>query len=438
MEPIQNIVHGELRPVAATREAGPWTVPVTPAHDTALALKCVRRPSAGCDIARAITVLSAIGRAGTWIGPDDLKTIAARTGSPIAFLAESVAKANRWLASSEDYVARFGAIDDSGRLTDGRVRYASGGATALMLSGDDILVPPWKLGHAVLAGGNTIVKPSNIEPLTTFLFVKALVAHGLRTVHLLHFDTLASGNEPDLEALRRIVQHCDQSVVFGNAAVFEGMPFLTHHRSIRYSSGHSAALVYPDADLRLGARAILRAAVADRGNRCFCTKKVFAARAVAAELEACLVAEAEALRRGDPLDEAAETGRPHPDVRTHALAAATDAQILYDRDVLMARCDDSSRLLAEEIPYPILGIHHADPGELVARANKAVERAPTGRCFAASVFTRDPGTYHAVTGQLRAHKVLPNLPTSDLECGHSHEGKHLFLELLHPTEVAAF
>ena len=101
----------------------------------------------------------------------------------------SLARANRWLASIDDYVARVGGIDSFGNFARNGATYMGGIPTAIILAGDDLTVAPWMLSHAILAQASALVKPSSVEPLTAFLFVKAAVEKGIRHLNLLHLDS---------------------------------------------------------------------------------------------------------------------------------------------------------------------------------------------------------------------------------------------------------
>jgi hypothetical protein len=432
---LQNIINGELRAATEQRDTGEWVLPVTPPHEAAFALKAIHRPLP-VDLAATVAALGAIGREAAWIDDAQLREIAGKTGSPIKYMRFAVARVNRWLATLPDYLARLGTIDGNGALVrDGSVRV--GGLTAtIVLAGDDITVAPWMLGQALLAGANCLVKPSSVEPLSAFLFVKAAVAKGLKQLNLVHLD---SSNDADREVIAKAIQTTDQSVVLGEDAtvgkIYGPLPFLPTHKAIPYWSGRSGVLVFPDADLEAAAKAIVFGATEDRGNRCISTKKVFAPRAGAERLEKLLVAEADRLHRGSPLDDATDLGTLDPAARAVAESASADAERFYEKDMILARAADRSRLVCEEVPYPAVGIRYYDAEDPVALANAAVKDGPSKRALVVSVFTASDATYARAAADLRAYKVLRNLPTSHLDLASAHQGMHLCLELMRVKEV---
>ena len=433
---LQNIINGELRPVESERDTGDWKLPVTPPHEAAFALKCVRKPATP-DLRRAAAALATIGREARWIGDDDLKQIAARSGSPIKYMRFAVARVNAWLAGMDDYVARLGTVDAFGALERGGARWTGGLPTTFILAGDDITVAPWMLGQAVLADATCLVKPSSVEPLSAFRFVQALAAAGIRTLHLVHLDSAAEG---DRAVIAKAIESTAQSVVLGEDAtvgkIYGPMPFLANHKAIPYWSGRSGVVVHADADLELAARHIVFGATEDRGNRCISTKKIFAPRALATRLEALLVAEADRLRRGSPLDDATELGTLDPGARARAESAAADGEIVYQKDLVIARVGDRSPLLCTEVPYPAIGLRYYAEGEdPIALANAAVKEGPSKKALVMSVFTASDATYAGAAAHLAAYKVLRNLPTSHLDLTSAHQGMHLCVELMRGKEV---
>ena len=432
---VENILNGAIRPAQQRRDTGNWILPVSPPSEAAFALKCIRRSVTG-DFRAAVAALRTIGEEASWISDTELKEIASKTGSPIKYMRFSVARANRWLALIDDYVSRLGIIDDFGAFCRNGTMYAGGVPTALILAGDDITVAPWMLSHAILAQASSIIKPSSVEPLSAFLFVKAAVGKGIRYLNLLHLD---SSSEEDRSSIKTILESTDQSVVLGEDAtvgrIYGPLPFLPAHRAIPYWSGRSGVIMFPDADLALAARSIIFGATEDRGNRCISTKKVFAPRSMAKGLEEHLVAEADRLKRGGPLEDDTDIGTLDPAARAAAESAAADGEIIYDRDLILARCGERSRLVCDEVPYPAVGLRYYDAEDPVELANASVLNSPSKRSLVVSVFTQNPATFKAAAARLRAFKVVWNTPTSQLDLGASHQGMHLFLELMRAKEI---
>ena len=433
---IDNIVNGRI--VTAdrhTNDAG-WNLPRTTDHHLETALKSLgaHRPRPLGDMTSA---LSAIGRDATWITDSHLMLVSQRSGSPIKYLRYSLDRFNDWLANIDDYVSTLGGVDASGHLVRGGLTHRGGISTSMVLAGDELTLAPWTLSHAVLAGSAIVAKPSSIEPLSAFLFCDALIRRGVQGVNLLALD---STDPTDRLRVRELITNTDQSVVFGEdqtiARVYGDLAFMASHKPIPYWSGRSGAVVYPDCDVDLVARSIIAGATEDRGNRCISTKKVFAPRSMAGELEARLAAHADDLVRGAPTDPATDIGVNEAGARLRAEAASASSDVIYDRDLIIARTDDHSQLISEEAPYPTIGLrYYADDDDPIAIANDSVRAAPSGRSLVMSVFADDSAEFERAAANLRAAKVLHNAPTSEWDPSRTHQSMHLCVELMRPVEV---
>lgn len=435
---VDNIVNSGVRGAATYRETDGWSLPVTTEDDVSFALKCVRarRPE---DFRTVLRQLSAIGQEATWITDADLREIAARTGSPIRYLRFTIELVNRWLSGIESYVAGLGVTPDSGWFTRHAMGYEGGLTTALILAGDDTSLAPWVLAHATLANASLIVKASSVEPLSAFRFASALIAKGLQVPALLSFDT---SSPAAVDQIYRTITNSEQSIVFGEdrtiRSVYAGAQVQPPHKSIAYFSGRSGSIVFADAELASAARDIVFGATMDRGNKCVSTKKVWVPRECMAEFERLLAVEANNLRRGDPLDELVDLGRLVPYARQLAEAALGSARVIYDHDLVIAECQQSSNLVREELPYPIVALcpyeKHEDPVQL---ANASVRHAPIGKALNMAVFSQSVQTFQQAAARLRASKVLWNAPTVLFDFQTSHQGMHLFLELVRPRELVS-
>lgn len=421
---IDNVIIGRVRTSPARRQHAGWDLPTCSSADVALALKAIhasRPDTRAADLAALVD----IGRSQSWIRDDDLRRIAERTGSPIRYLRFSIARLNAWLASLDAYVERT------------RRECIPGWRTLIVLAGDEVGLGPWTMTHALLAGARAIVKPSAVEPLATFLFARALLERGVSACpSLLYIASDAAGRE----TLTRLVAATHQAVVFGEDdtihSIYGGLPFTPAHKPLAYWSGRSGAIVLPDADLDAAAEAVVRGATEDRGNRCDSTKRVLVPRRHAARFESLLCQKADAIVRGDPLDERTEIGRLDTQARILAERAAAGDEVIYAREPLIARCEDQSRLLREELPYPVIGLRLYDDGEdPVALSNSYVVGSSSGMALVVSIFSESPAAFDSAASRIAAHKVHWNRITTHIDLMTTHQGTHLYLELMRPREI---
>jgi acyl-CoA reductase-like NAD-dependent aldehyde dehydrogenase len=441
---LQNIIRGELREPAERKVAGRFSFPVTTAQDVASAVKFSRFQQAE-PIEKVLRALSKIGRDANWINDDDLKVQAELSGSPIKHMRNSINAVNQWLANIEEYVNRNGTLKEIGGagqrktiLLDRNGMLCQGGITTMfILAGDEISIAPWNIAQALLAGTKAIVKPSRIEPLSAFLFAKALIAEGIQPPALLY---ISRDSEEEQGLVGTLIKQTQQSVMYGEDntvnTICQPFGFRPNHKYMTYLTGRSGAVVYPDADLNLAAEMIIRGASDDRGNRCNSTKKVFAPKQLATDLELALIREADKLVRGDPADDATDIGKNDPQARAVAQQWTSSAQVFYDRDMLLMSVPQTAQILKEELPYPSVAVCYYDEGQdPVDLVNNSVSNTYLGAAVAISVFTRNRDQYDLASSRMHACKTLLNLPSTAFDFWTAHQRWHLFTELMRKVEL---
>lgn len=441
---LQNIIRGELREPAERKVAGRFSFPVTTAQDVASAVKLARfqQPE---PLDKVLKALANIGREASWINDDDLKVQAELSGSPIKHMRNSIVAVNQWLANIEEYVSRLGTLKEIGSgeqrktiLVDRNGMLCQGGLTTMfILAGDEISIAPWNIAQALLAGTKAIIKPSRIEPLSAFLFTKALIAQGIQPPALLY---ISRDSEEEQNMVSTLIKQTQQSVMYGEDntvnTICQPFGFRADHKYLSYLTGRSGAVVYPDADINVAAQAIIRGASDDRGNRCNSTKKVFVPRSMARDLQAALVREADALVRGEPTDEATDIGRNDPQARTVAQQWTSGADVFYDRDMFLMAVPQNAPVLKEELPYPSVAICYYDEGQdPVELMNSSVSNTYLGAAVAVSVFTRNQEQYTLASSRMHACKTLLNLPSTAFDFWTAHQRWHLFTEMMRKVEL---
>jgi len=441
---LDNIIGGQPREAAERRLTGRFSFPVTTAQDVASALKLAKfRKPVSIDV--VIAALSRIGQEANWINDEDLEVQAELSGSPIKHMRGSIEAVNAWLADIGSYVERHGTlkmIEENGErhqvLIDHDGRLCQGGVTtAFVLAGDEIAIAPWNIAQALLAGAQAIIKPSRIEPLSAFLFTKALIAAGLEPPALLY---ISRETEAEQALLATLIKQTRQSVMYGEDATVDAIcspyGFRPDHRYNAYLTGRSGAIVYGDADLDLAAQMIVRGASDDRGNRCNSTKKVFVPRALKDQFEAALVRHADILVRGEPTDPATDLGRNDPQARAVAQQWMSGGRVFYERDMFMVVVDKSAQILKEELPYPSVAVCYVDDGEdAVDLMNKTVANTYLGAAIAVSIFTASSDRYLSASSRVLACKTILNLPSTAFDFWTSHQRWHLFTELTRKVDL---
>ena len=173
-----------------------------------------------------------------------------------------------------------------------------------------VAVWSWNAFLAAICGNVSVWKPSPKTPLTAIavqrLANRVLQAHGFPPVFQMFIDAGA-------ELASRFVEDRRVGLVSftGSTAVGRKVGERVAARlgkSLLELGGNNAIIVDESASLELAVPAIVFGAVGTAGQRCTTTRRVFAHRAVAADLEHRLVNAYRQVRIGDPLDPATLMG----------------------------------------------------------------------------------------------------------------------------------
>lgn len=273
-----------------------------------------------------------------------------------------------------------------------------------------------QVGPAIAAGCPVIVKPARSTPLTCFRFVQLLREAGLPEdwcIPLL----------PESNALTSQLA-CDPRVAFlsfiGSASVGWELrsKLAPGARCALEHGGVAPVIVAADADLDSAVPLLAKGGYYHAGQVCVSVQRVFADRAIAAELAERLAAAASRMIVGDPTDAATEIGpliEPAETQRIHqwvSEATASGAKLVCGGAPISASCYAASLLLnppetakisREEIFGPVVAIYGVDSIDTaIARANSLPY------AFQAAVFTRNIDTALACARQLDASAVMVN------------------------------
>lgn len=167
-----------------------------------------------------------------------------------------------------------------------------------------------KVAPAVAAGAPMVLKPSEKTPLSALRLAEALIQHGL-PAHALNVVT----GRPAARLVETLVTHPGVELVSFTGSVEVGRRIARTmaargNELVRYVpelGGSSALVVMDDADLPAAARLAL-GAFDNAGQRCTAVRRILVHTAVADELVERFLAEARALRCGDPWDPETDLG----------------------------------------------------------------------------------------------------------------------------------
>ena len=170
-----------------------------------------------------------------------------------------------------------------------------------------IAIASWKLGPALAAGNTVVLKPAELTPLTAVelerIAVEAGVPEGVVNV------VVGSGRVVG----ERIVEHPDVAKVAFTGSTEVGRRIAaraaeTVKRVTLELGGKSANVIFADADLEQAAAAAPMAVFGNAGQDCCARSRILVERSAVDSFMAALEEAVEAIRVGDPLDDATEMG----------------------------------------------------------------------------------------------------------------------------------
>lgn len=274
-----------------------------------------------------------------------------------------------------------------------------------------------KVAPAIAAGCSVVVKPSSRTPSAAIDFAEALLEAGappeaVSVVPLAGSDAAALVADPRIRALS----------FTGSSEVGWALRRNAGTKKVVLELGGNAAVVVDrSADLDLAAGRIVAGGYAFAGQSCVSVQRVQAVGDAYDRLVSRLVPRIEALRVGDPLDEATDVGPVISDEDAArieswiARAVAVGARILTGgarrgrlvTPALLTGVRPDAEICAREAFAPIVVIERS---ESVDSAIAASDRSEFG--LQAGIFTRDLGAALAAFEGIEAGAILVNeVPT---------------------------
>jgi betaine-aldehyde dehydrogenase len=274
----------------------------------------------------------------------------------------------------------------------------------------------WKTAPALACGNAMIFKPADLAPLTAMRLREVLEAAGLPEGLFQVVQGLA-------ETGRLLTQHpgIDKVSLTGSAptgkAVMASAASTLKHVTLELG-GKSPFIVFDDAHLENAVAGALLGNFYSAGEVCSNGTRVFVHRKVKQAFLERVVARANAMRIGDPLDPKTQVGslisQAHMEKVLSYIARgrAEGARLLtggnrvttsdlangfFVAPTVFTDCHDGMAIAREEIFGPVMAVlDFEDEDEVVARANA------TDYGLAAGVFTRDLTRAHRVIARLEA------------------------------------
>ncbi len=165
----------------------------------------------------------------------------------------------------------------------------------------------WKVAPAIGMGNTVVCKPSELTPMTADLLMQVIDEVGLPAgvVNLVHGDGAGAGAP--------LVAHSDVDLVSftGGTSTGEKVAASAAPAFKKLSlelGGKNASIVFADCDMESTVAGVVRAGFLNQGQVCLCGSRVLIEDSIYDEFRGRFVDTVEAMRVGDPSDEATDLG----------------------------------------------------------------------------------------------------------------------------------
>ncbi|MGD1962064.1 MAG: aldehyde dehydrogenase [Fulvivirga sp.] len=165
----------------------------------------------------------------------------------------------------------------------------------------------WKIAPALAAGNTVVAKPSEITPMTAYLFSKICVEAGLPPGILNIVHGLGS------KAGQSIVEHPEVPIISFTGGTETGKKLaVTAAPMFKKLSlelgGKNPNILFDDCDFELALNTTIHSSFANQGEICLCGSRIFVQKGIYHKFLDAFVEKTRLLKVGDPLEEGSKLG----------------------------------------------------------------------------------------------------------------------------------
>jgi aminomuconate-semialdehyde/2-hydroxymuconate-6-semialdehyde dehydrogenase len=282
----------------------------------------------------------------------------------------------------------------------------------------------WKIAPALAAGCTVVAKPSELTPMTAFLFSQLCIEAGLPAGVL----NIVHGLGP--KAGQAIIEHPKVLAISFTGGTVTGKKIASTAAPMFKKlslelGGKNPNIIFADCDFEKTVSTSISSSFSNQGEICLCGSRIFVERPLYEKFVEEFVKRAKALKLGDPSDENTNLGAMVSEAHTNKvmsyieLAKSEGGKILCggNRVQLSGRCEKGyfieptvivglghqCRTNQEEIFGPVVTIMPFDKEEEVIEFANS-----TGYGLAATIWTENLTRAHRVSAQVKSGIIWVN------------------------------
>lgn len=165
----------------------------------------------------------------------------------------------------------------------------------------------WKIAPALAAGNTVIAKPSELTPMTAFLFAQFCKQAGLPdgVLNIVHGTGPKVGSSICKNPYVKAVSFTG-STATGTSIAQITAPFFK--KVSLEMGGKNATIVFSDCDFETAVQQTVRSAFLNQGQICLCGSRIFIQKPIYEKFKQALIEKIKQLKIGDPLDVSTDQG----------------------------------------------------------------------------------------------------------------------------------
>jgi aminomuconate-semialdehyde/2-hydroxymuconate-6-semialdehyde dehydrogenase len=165
----------------------------------------------------------------------------------------------------------------------------------------------WKIAPALAAGCTVVAKPSELAPMTAFLFSKLCIEAGLPkgVLNIVH-GTGAKAGQPIVENPNVAAISFTGGTSTGRKIASAAAPMFK--KLSLELGGKNPNIIFADCDLQEALSGSIRSSFSNQGEICLCGSRIFVEKILYDTFVKAFVEKTNQLRIGDPLDESTDVG----------------------------------------------------------------------------------------------------------------------------------